>query len=72
MEISGTVLAGYNMMYSGCGASQYILYAVIFIIAPSALVGVFLFGEKFNFYHVLSVFAAVATILLFSAGQARV
>ena len=62
---------GFNLLYSRYGAAQYILYAVISILTTSIFVGIFIFRENFNIYHMLSVITAAATIGLFSLGQAK-
>jgi drug/metabolite transporter (DMT)-like permease len=62
---------GFNLLYSHYGASQYVLYAVISILTTSIFVGIYIFKEHFNYYHVISVATAVATILFYSAGQAK-
>lgn len=60
---------GFYLLYSKYGASYYTLYAVLSIITTSIIVAVVFFGEKFNFYFILSIFFASLTILFFYLGQ---
>ncbi len=62
---------GFNLLYSRYGASEYILYAVISILTTSIFVGIYIFKEHLNYYHMMAVASAVATILFYSAGQAK-
>ncbi len=62
---------GFNLLYSRYGATYYILYAVISILTTSIFIGIFIFRENFNIYHMLSVAAAAATIGLFTLGQVK-
>ena len=62
---------GFNLLYSRYGASQYVLYAVLSILTTSIIVGIFIFKENFNIYHMLSVITAIATIGLFTMGQVK-
>jgi len=71
--ISGVGLSltyiGFNLLYSNFGASSYIYYAVLSIITTSIIVGIVIFRENINIYHILSIFTAIITILLFSFGN---
>jgi drug/metabolite transporter (DMT)-like permease len=60
---------GFNLLYGNYGASSYIYYAVLSIITTSIIVGIIIFKEKINIYHVLSILTALATIILFSIGN---
>ncbi len=62
---------GFNLLYSRYGAAHYILYAVVSILTTSIFVGIFLFRENFNIYHMFSVIAAITTIGLFTLGQVK-
>jgi drug/metabolite transporter (DMT)-like permease len=62
---------GFYFLYSRHGASHYVIYAVLSIVATSIVVGVIVFKESFNVYHFLSVIAAIATVVLFTIGQAK-
>jgi len=71
--ISGVGLSltyiGFNLLYSNFGASSYIYYAVLSIITTSIIVGIVIFKEKINIYHILSIVTAITTIALFSIGN---
>lgn len=60
---------GFNLLYSNFGASSYIYYAVLSIITTSIIVGIVIFREKINIYHVISIFTAIITIALFTIGN---
>lgn len=60
---------GFNLLYSRFGTSSYIFYAVLSVITTSFIVGVLIFRENLNFYHLLSGITAVISILLFSLGN---
>lgn len=60
---------GFFLLYTGFGASSYILYAVISIITTSIGVGVICYREPFNLFHTLSMISAILTIVFFSYGQ---
>ncbi len=60
---------GFNLLYSGFGASGYIYYAVLSIITTSLIVGVIIFKETFNIYHIISVGFSIAAIILFTIGN---
>jgi len=62
---------GFYLLYSKYGASYYTLYAVLSIITTSIIVAVVFFGEKFNFYFILSILFAILTILFFYLGQSK-
>lgn len=62
---------GFNLLYTRYGASQYVLYAVISILTTSVVVGVLIFKESFNSYHVLAALSAIVSIVFYSVGQAR-
>ncbi len=60
---------GFYFLFTRFGTSYYILYAVFSILTTSIFVGVFLFGEKFNTFHIFSVMSALLAIVLFHLGQ---
>jgi len=62
---------GFYFLYSRYGASHYVIYAVLSIVATSIVVGIIVFKEPFNVYHFLSVITAIATVVLFTIGQAK-
>jgi drug/metabolite transporter (DMT)-like permease len=62
---------GFYFLYSRYGASHYVIYAVLSIVATSIIVGIVIFKESFNLYHFLSVMTAIMTVVLFTIGQAK-
>jgi len=68
---SGLTSIGFYFLYSRCGASCYVIYAVLSIVATSIVVGIIVFKESFNVYHFLSVVTAMATVVLFTVGQVK-
>ena len=60
---------GFYWMYSEHGALSYVIYAMLSILTTSLFVGVVLFNESFNVYHIVSAISAVIAILLFGYGQ---
>ncbi|NCD05933.1 MAG: transporter [Spirochaetia bacterium] len=60
---------GFNLLYGNFGASAYIFYAVLSIITTSVIVGIIIFKEKINIYHIISMILAIATIILFTYGN---
>jgi drug/metabolite transporter (DMT)-like permease len=73
VAITGTGLfityVGFYLLYSRFGASYYIIYAVASIVTTAIIVGVVVFREPFNIYHLLSIICAFCTIALFFMGQ---
>jgi drug/metabolite transporter (DMT)-like permease len=63
---------GFNILYARFGASYYVLYAVLAIVTTSVVVGVLVLREPFNVYHWGALACALAAVILFSLGQARV
>jgi drug/metabolite transporter (DMT)-like permease len=61
---------GFVLMYR-YGASYYVVYAAASIITTSVVVGFLLYKEPVNGYHIAAVITALATVVLFSVGQAR-
>ncbi|QSH42283.1 EamA family transporter [Lentisphaerota bacterium ZTH] len=61
----------FNLLYTRYGASQYVLYAVISIVTTSLIVGALIFRERLTGFHWAAVGTAIATVILFSIGQAR-
>jgi len=62
---------GFYFLYSRYGASHYVIYAVLSILATSIIVGIVVFKELFNRYHFFAVIAAIATVVLFTVGQLK-
>ncbi len=62
---------GFFLLYSRYGASYYIVYAVLSIITTSIIVGIVIFREPFNIYHLGAVCSAMLTVFLFWCGQMK-
>ncbi len=60
---------GFYWLYSKQGATGYIVYALLSILTTSIGVGLILFREPFNRYHVISGLLAVSAIILYGIGQ---
>ena len=60
---------GFNLLYSRFGASGYVYYAVLSIITTSLIVGVLIFKEQLNIYHIASVGFSIIAIILFTIGN---
>jgi len=65
------VFIGFYFLYSRCGASHYVIYAVLSIITTSIIVGVIILREPFNLYHFLSIIMAIVAVVLFTIGQGK-
>ena len=63
---------GFNLFYSKCGASQYILYAVLSIITPTITAGIFWLTEPVTVYHTIAIALVFAAVVPFSIGQSTV
>jgi drug/metabolite transporter (DMT)-like permease len=62
---------GFNLLYARFGTSPYVIYAALAIITTTVGVGFWYLHEPVNRYHVTAVLLAVAAIVVFSIGQAR-
>jgi len=62
---------GFFLLYSRYGASYYVIYAVLSIITTSIIVGMLLYHEPFNKYHLMAIGTALLTISLFWIGQTK-
>lgn len=60
---------GFNLLYTRFGATGYVYYAVLSIITTSLIVGVFIFKERLNIYHFISIGFSLIAILLFTLGN---
>jgi drug/metabolite transporter (DMT)-like permease len=60
---------GFNLLYTRCGASYYVLYAVFSMVATVLVVGALVFRESLNAYQWAAVVSALFTVVLFSMGQ---
>lgn len=62
---------GFYLLYSTQGAVAYIVYALLSILTTSIGVGLIIFKEPYNKFHVISGCLAVAAILCYGLGQNR-
>ncbi len=62
---------GFNLLYGRFGTSPYVVYAALAIITTTVGVGFWYSREPVNGYHIAAVLLAVAAIVVFSIGQAR-
>ncbi|MCY4052084.1 MAG: EamA family transporter [Gammaproteobacteria bacterium] len=62
---------GFYWLYTQQGATSYIVYALLSILTTSIGVGLILFQEPFNRFHVISGVLAVAAIIAYGIGQSR-
>lgn len=62
---------GFFLLYSNYGAAQYTLYATLSILTTTIGVGVLIYKEPFNAFHMASVALAIAAIALFAVGNSR-
>ena len=62
---------GFYLLYSQQGAASYMVYALLSILTTSIGVGLLLFREPFNKFHVISGGLAAAAILFYGLGQNR-
>jgi drug/metabolite transporter (DMT)-like permease len=62
---------GFYLMYSRVGAHSYTVYAVLSILTTSVFVGMVIFRESFNAYHVASIGLAVMAVFFYAYGQLK-
>lgn len=62
---------GFYFLYTGFGASYYLLYAILSIVTTSIFLGVVVFRETFNLYIFLSLVSSAVTIVLFAIGSLK-
>lgn len=60
---------GFYFLYTRFGASFYVLYAVLSIITTSIIVGLVIFREPVNRYHLAAIGTALITVVLFAIAQ---
>lgn len=60
---------GFNLLYTRCGVSFYVLYAVLSIVTTALLIGGLVFKEPLNGYHLAAIVTALITVVLFALGQ---
>jgi drug/metabolite transporter (DMT)-like permease len=62
---------GFNLLYTRYGVSPYVLYAVLSILTTTVFVGIFWLHEPLNGYRIAAIVLAVASVVLYSLGQAQ-
>ena len=62
---------GFYLMYSRVGANSYTVYATLSILTTSVGVGLFVFREPFNQYHIIAMALAILAVCFFGSGQYR-
>jgi len=62
---------GFYWPYTQQGATSHIVYALLSILTTSIGVGLILFKEPFNRFHVISGVLAVAAVITYGIGQSR-
>jgi drug/metabolite transporter (DMT)-like permease len=60
---------GFNLLYTRCGASFYVIYAVLSIVTTALPVGGLFFKESRNGCHWAAIVTALITVVLFTLGQ---
>lgn len=60
---------GFYLMYSRVGANSYTVYAILSILTTSVGVGLVIFREPFNQYHVIAMSLAILAVCFFGYGQ---
>lgn len=60
-----------NNLLVGYGASMYVVYSVISVFFTSIIVGVFIFREKINVWHVLGIIVSCLAVALITIGNSR-
>ena len=63
---------GFYLMYSRVGASSYTVYATLSILTTSVVVGLLVFREPFNAYHVAAIFLAILAVVFYGYGQTQI
>jgi drug/metabolite transporter (DMT)-like permease len=63
---------GFYLMYSRVGAHSYTVYAVLSVLTTSVGVGMIIFREPFNFYHVISICFALLAVCFYGYGQFKI
>jgi len=59
---------GFQLLYAKCGASQYVLYAVLSIITTTVLVGCCWLKEPLSLCQKIAIALALAAVVVFSLG----
>ena len=63
---------GFYWLYNQQGATNYIVYALLSILTTSIGVGLIIFREPFNKYHMIAGLLASSPILVYGIGQSRI
>ena len=63
---------GFYLMYSRVGANSYTVYAVLSILTTSVGVGMIIFREPINFYHVIAILFALLAVGFYGYGQFKI
>jgi len=63
---------GFYLMYSRIGANSYTVYAVLSILTTSVGVGMIIFREPINLYHVISILLALLAVGFYGYGQFKI
>ncbi len=62
---------GFYFLYTRFGAAYYVLYAILSILTTSVFVGLIVFREQVNAFHLAAIGTAILTVVLFGLGQLR-
>ena len=62
---------GFYLMFSRVGANNYMAYASLSILTTAAGVGMIIFCEPFNQYHIFSVLFAILAVSFYEYGQIK-
>ena len=62
---------GFFLMYSRVGANSYTVYATLSILTTSVGVGLVIFREDYNLYHVVAICLAILSVCFFGYGQLK-
>ncbi|MCF8094664.1 MAG: EamA family transporter [Desulfobacteraceae bacterium] len=63
---------GFNLLYTRCGVTHYILYAVLSIITTTIVIGILWLKESVNIYQIIAIGFAIVAVVLFSIGQSKI
>ena len=62
---------GFYLMYSRVGANSYVVYACLSILTTSVGVGMLIFREPYNHYHIIAIILAFLAVCFYGYGQYR-
>ncbi len=62
---------GFYLMYSRIGANSFVVYATLSILTTSVGVGMVIFKEPFNQYHIIAMILSILAVLFFGFGQLK-